>query len=101
MARSAEARVEDLKFEIGKFMLGEASIQWEKVHGQMKLRPTDAAPTGKHELIDGGWPVLSVGLQQQTRIDNDALRSKHPEIAIECSKQIKFFRFDQPRGKKR
>lgn len=95
---AAESRIEELKYEIGKFMIGADSFEYDsKKHG---YRPTPNAKPGKHELVYGGTPLLTIGLQSQTRIDSDAVREKHPAVAIECGKNVRFFRFDKPRKPK-
>lgn len=93
-------RAEELKFEIGEYMLGKSAIQWEGTGAKRRIAPTTETKPDKHELRHRGWPILQIGLQNQTRIDNDKVREKHPDVAIECSKRISFFRFDQPRKKK-
>lgn len=89
LARSADAQADELKFQIGKWLLGDGF---------------DTMPTRKpkHVIVSDGDPLLTVAYQEQNRVDTDALRKRHPEIAVECSKTSKFYRFDSPRkGSKR
>lgn len=84
LARSADMQADELKFQIGKWLLGEDSM----------TMPTKKP---KHVIVSGGEPLLTVAYQEQNRVDSDALRKRHPSIAIECSKTSKFYRFDSPR----
>ena len=92
--KAAEDRQIELKYEIGRFMLGAGGIVLENGG---KLRPGKDVKPGTHLLTRSGQPLLKVNLQQQNRIDTDSLRRKHPEIAAACSKAISFYRFDSPR----
>jgi putative phage-type endonuclease len=96
--RVASERVDELKFEIGKAMLGEAAIERaRKPRGGLEApKPTAFALPGKHMLVWSGEPVLTIAHQQQTRVDTDAVRTKHPEVAAECSKELDFFVFRAP-----
>lgn len=94
---AAEDREVELKYEIGRFMLGAGAIRLENGG---RIEPVEIKP-GQHLLTRGGATLLTVRLQTQTRLDGDALREKHPEIAAECTKTVSFIRFDKPRkGKK-
>ena len=95
-SKGAIARVEDIKFEIGKFMLGEDKIQREQKPkgGQGDVKPTPlAVGLAKHVLRWGDSDLLSITLQGQQRIDSDLLKRRHPNVAAECSKSISFFVF--------
>lgn len=100
-AKQAKAAAEDweveCKYQIGLFMLGASGIL---LGAKGKLLPTKDTKPGEHLLHTEGLPLLAVALQNQTRIDSDRLREERPEIAAEFSKQISFFRFSKPRGKK-
>lgn len=98
-AKAFSDRAEELKFELGVYMLGESAIQWEGAGSKRRIAPTAETKPDKHELRHKGRPILTVGLQNQTRIDSDAIKEKYPEVALECRKPISFFRFDQPRKK--
>jgi predicted phage-related endonuclease len=100
-ASAAMKRVEEIKFELGQYMLGVSAIQWERVNGEMKMMPTPNTSERKHLLTTNGVPVLTVGLQTQSRISSEAVRERHPEIIADVTKTLRFFRFDQPRGKKK
>lgn len=83
--KMCEEKIEELKFQIGMFALGaEVGIPTQKP---------------KHVIVANGQKAMTIAYQQQTRIDSDALRERHPEIARECSKVSKFYKFDLPRGK--
>lgn len=84
MATSYAEGADELKFQIGKWLLGEDAM----------TMPTKKA---KHVIVHGGEPLLKVAYQEQNRVDSDALRKRYPEVAAECSKTSKFFRFDSPR----
>ncbi len=84
MARSADMQADELKFQIGKWLLGEDTM----------TMPTKKP---KHVIVSAGEPLLTVAYQEQNRVDTDALRKRHPDIAAECSKTSKFYRFDSPR----
>lgn len=84
MAKSYSDGADELKFQIGAWLLGEDSM----------TMPTKKP---KHVIVSGGEPLLTVAYQEQNRVDSDALRKKHPMIAVECSKTSRFFRFDSPK----
>lgn len=89
LARSYDEGADELKFQIGKWLLGDGF---------------DTMPTRKpkHIIVHDQQHLLSVSYQEQSRIDSDELRKRHPSIAVECSKTSKFYRFDSPRkGKAR
>lgn len=98
-AKVALERIDELKFELGKRMLGEASLRWERVDREMKMVPTPSTPLAKHALYFKGWPALEVGLQVQNRISATLVKAKHPDIVPDVTKEMKFFRFDQPKRK--
>ena len=83
-ARAAANFADELKFHIGKYMVGAKTMQ----------APTK---TPRHVLNVNGVPALTIAYQEQRRIDTDALRKKYPEIAVECSTTSGFFRFSTPR----
>ena len=84
MAASYTEQADELKFQVGKWLLGEDAM----------TMPTKKP---KHVIACAGEPLLTVAYQEQNRIDSAQLRKAHPEIAVECSKTSKFFRFDSPR----
>lgn len=96
--KAAAGRIEDLKFVLGKAMLGEDKIaRAQKPRGGLEApKPTAIATTQKHMLKFKGAPLLTIALEQQTRLDTDAVRTKHPEVAAECSKTNRFFKFREP-----
>lgn len=81
---AAGAQIEELKYQIGVRVLGADAL---------------AIPSRKpkHVITVAGLPAMTVAYQEQIRIDSDAVRSRHPDVAAECSKVSKFFRFDLPR----
>lgn len=81
---AAEARADELKYAMACAVLGAKAMD-------------DPSPKPKHVITIGGEPALTIGYQEQTRIDTAALKARHPEIAQECSKTAGFFRFDLPR----
>lgn len=86
-ARAIEEEQDQLKFEIGAFMLGAEQME----------NPT---AKGRHVLAHKGAEILTVALQSQDRIDQKQLREQHPEIAKACTKQTNFFVFRPKRSKK-
>lgn len=84
MAKSYEDQADEIKFQIGKWLLGDGY---------------DTMPTKKpkHVIVHGGEPLMTVSYQAQQRIDSDAVRRKHPAVAAECTKTSEFYRFDLPR----
>jgi hypothetical protein len=60
---------------------------------------TEKDAPGKHALVVGGIPILTVNLQDQARIDNKALKDLYPKIAEECSKTSSHFVFRLPKRK--
>jgi len=83
---TAAQGIEEVKFQIGTYMLGAEQM---------------AAPSkpGRHLLTYQGKELLTVALQSQSRLDQKALKEKHPEIAAECMKTASFFAFRPKRGK--
>ena len=82
------AQQEEIKFQIGKFMLG----------GELMDEP---APVIKHELLaEDGKPLMTVAYQTQDRVDNDKLTAQYPEVKKDCIKTSKFFVFRLTRRKK-
>jgi putative phage-type endonuclease len=88
----------EVKFQIGKFMLGEAGIA---LANGGKLEPTPQTKEGVHLLTRGGSPLLQVALQHQSRLDAARLSKERPEVVAEFQKPISFFTFAKPRGKRR
>lgn len=87
-ARVANEHADELKFRVGKWLLG----------ADVMTMPTRKP---KHTITADGKALLTIAYQEQSRIDSEALRKTHPDIAAECSKTSRFFRFDSPRkGKK-
>lgn len=84
MAKSYEEQADEIKFQIGKWLLGD----------DFATMPTKKP---KHVIVHGGEPIMSVSYQAQQRIDSEAVRKKHPTVAAECSKTSEFYRFDLPR----
>lgn len=82
--KAAAGRVEELKYQIGLAVLGADAV---------------AIPSRKpkHVITVAGLPAMTIAYQEQIRIDTDAVRSRDPAVAAECSKTSKFFRFDLPR----
>ena len=95
---AADDREVEIKYEIGRFMLGEQALA---LKNGGKIEPTAELVAGKHLLTRSGTTLLTVALQTQTRIDSDAIREKHPEIAAACTKSVSFIRFDKPRKAKK
>lgn len=99
-ARAAAEAVEAAKFDLGKFMLGEAAIQRARKKGGTldDVKPAAEAKPGQHLLVDAaGAPVLEVNLLQATRIDADKVREDFPDVAQQCAKTSTFFKFERPR----
>jgi hypothetical protein len=94
--RTAEQGQEELKFQIGEFMLGKGAIE---LTPKGEAKPTAAAAPGVHALLFEGKPILTVGLQTQSRLDGERLKRDHPDIAAECTKSISFVTFSTPRKK--
>lgn len=82
--KAAAGRVEEMKYQIGLAVLGADAL---------------AIPSRKpkHVITVAGLPAMTIAYQQQVRIDSDAVRSRHPAVAAECSKTSSFFRYDLPR----
>lgn len=81
---AAGAQIEELKYQIGVRVLGSDAL---------------AIPSRKpkHVITVAGLPAMTVAYQEQIRIDSEAVRSRHPDVAAECSKASRFFRYDLPR----
>lgn len=97
-ARVALEQVEEMKFQIGKFMLGADSIVRPvgPRGGKNAVEPTAAAPKKPHELLINGAAVLLVSLQEQVRLDTAKVQKEHPDVAAACSKEISFFKYGKP-----
>lgn len=93
-------KIEDLKYLIGKYMLGEDAITREKkrdgADGDVKPTP-EAKSNVRHVLTAEGVRVLEVVLQTSRNIDTKALREKFPDAATECTKASSFFKFQSPK----
>jgi putative phage-type endonuclease len=85
--RVAQERIKELQFQIAVALLG------PDVASMPSRKP-------KHVIVVDGEPALALSYQEQNRIDSEAVRSRHPDVAAECSKTSKFFRFDLPRSKR-
>lgn len=87
-AKAADEAAEELKFQIGTFVLGAEKI---------------AAPSKSpaYRLLVGGEEAMRISFQSQQRIDAKEVRRKYPAVAEECGTTSEFFRFDLPRGKKK
>jgi predicted phage-related endonuclease len=96
-AEAAEDWQVDCKYQIGRFMLGEAGMF---LTNKGKIEPGPTLTPGVHLLKAGGATLLKVSLQSQSRIDTALLREHHPEIAAECTKSNAFVKFERPRGKR-
>jgi putative phage-type endonuclease len=94
---AAEDREVEVKYQIGRFVLGETGIL---LGNGGKLLPTEATKPGMHLITIGGSPLLTIAMHSQTRIDSDRLKLEHPEIAAACVKTNSFFTFAKPRRKK-
>lgn len=92
--KGGEEVIEDLQYKIALAMLGAEAVLLDG-----KARPTDATPAGNHILKSGDKDLLTIRLQSATRIDSDAVRTKHPAVAEECSKTASFFTFNLSRKK--
>ena len=77
----------ELKYQIGKYMLGEDQI---KAPGGL--------PGTRHVLTFGGKEILSLALQSSIRIDQKALQKEEPEIAARFRKSTSFFVFRSKKG---
>lgn len=101
--RIAEDNIEEAKFQIGLFMLGEDAIVRPvgPRGGKQPVEPTEAAKSIAHELTIEGASVLEINLQQQTRVDVKLVQKEFPEVAAACSKDLKFFKFAKPKKAKR
>ena len=86
--RITKEAIEATQFEIGCFVLGADVIENPKEKDK-----------GKHVITVDGKPALTIAYQEQQRIDADALREKHPEIAVECTTTSEFFTFTLKRNK--
>lgn len=94
--KQVEGEIEDLKFQLGCFMLGVGAVELD---ARGKVKPAGAVHPGKHLLMAGDKPLLTVAHESQTRIDSDAVRRLHPEVAAQCSKTSSFYKFNLPRKK--
>lgn len=85
-AKAAEEAAEELKFQLGCFVLGVDAM---------------AAPSKKpaYRLLVDGADAMRISYQCQQRIDTKEVRRKYPAVADECGTTSEFFRFDLPRGK--
>ena len=86
MSKDADAKAEELRFRIGSYMLGVERMQ------------NKDAP-GRHALLRNGAEILTISLQEQTRIDTKALKALYPQIAEECSRTGSHFVFRIPKRK--
>lgn len=86
MAKDAGDRADEVKFRIGCYMLGVE-----------RMNKKDAP--GKHVLTRNGTPLITIALQEASRIDTAALKERHPRIAEECTKTSSHFVFRLPKRK--
>lgn len=98
-ARVALEVAEEMKFQIGKFMLGQDAITRPvgARGGKYPVEPTAAATAIPHQLLINTEPALVINLQKQRRLDNDKVKKDYPEVAEACSYELKFFKFDKPK----
>jgi predicted phage-related endonuclease len=96
--RVAAEIAEEMKFLIGKFMLGEDAIVRPvgARGGKYPVEPTAAAKAIAHELTIDTEPALVINLQRQTRIDTAKVQKDYPEVASACSYDLRFFKFGKP-----
>jgi putative phage-type endonuclease len=83
----AEEAIEAVQYEIGLFLLGAEA-----------MNNPEKKDKGRHVVTVGGVGELTIAYQEQKRIDNDALREKHPAVAEECSKTTTFYKFNLKRN---
>jgi putative phage-type endonuclease len=86
-SRNDDTLAEQLKFKIGEWLLGAEKMEIP-------------SPEPKHIIVSAGRPIQRISYQEQSRIDADLVRTKYPDIAAECSKLSKFYRFDKPKRKR-
>lgn len=86
LSKDAEDKADELKFQIGAYMLGVERMQKKN------------AP-GRHALLRNGAEIITITLQEQMRLDTKAVKSLYPKIAEECSKSSSFFVFRTPKRK--
>lgn len=94
----ADEREVELKYQIGRFMLGESGIL---LANGGKIIPGPGLTPGVHCLTYGGAPILNVRLSESQRLDGERLKEEKPEVHAAFQKPISFFTFAKPRGKKR
>lgn len=92
--RAAAQGEEEVKFQIGEYMLGKDAIV---LNAKGEAKPSPTPKGGPHELTVKGVPVLAVGLQVQRRLDGDKVKADHPEVAAQCMKSLSFYKFAQPK----
>lgn len=97
-AKAAVERTNEIRYEIGKFIVGEDNVSLDN---DGKIVPGPDVKPGEHHLLFEGETILRLVKQTQSRLDGDAVKEKHPEIVPECSKQISFFKFSKPKKGKR
>ena len=82
-----EEGIDAIQFELGRFLLGADAME--------KPKPENL---GKHFIYVDGKPALWLSQEHQDRIDSDALRLKHPAVALECTKTITVHKFTLKRS---
>lgn len=87
-AKQAAEREEELKFELGKFLLGAKS--------ETELNEVE----GKHQITSGGKPLLTVNFQQQYRLNEMLVKVQFPKVAEQCARLSQYFVFNRNRAKK-
>lgn len=103
---SAEQGIEEIKYELGVYMLGADKIALDE-KGRMKPLKSGKESKAKvklhgpgyHVLTWQGKDILTLTLQTATRIDGEKLRAEHPEIAAECEKVSESFVFRAKKDK--
>jgi predicted phage-related endonuclease len=77
------------------------AVQYEIGCGLLGAEAMNAPPkkeVGKHVVMVGGQPALTIAYQEQERIDAELLRARYPAAAEECKKVSKFFKFTLKRS---
>lgn len=88
-AKLAEEVIEDLKFQLGEFLLGPGVMTTENPN-----------VTAEHVITKEGKPHMTVSFQQQYRLSETQVKVRHPKVAEECVTLIQFFQFKRNRPRK-
>lgn len=96
--RSAHEGVEDMKFQIGKAVLGAESLNRPvgPRGGLGSIQPTSAAPVDPHVVMVGGEPRLQISFLVRTGIDSEKVRTEYPEVAAACASASPYLKFGRP-----